>query len=184
MSPVMDGTWPTPTPRHAAVGTLVDPRLVAGIGPLDGDIAAAVRAEVADALVDVHRLAVPTPGRPAAPPPLPADGTAPGGLPTWALDLARGLHWLARRGSRTRSGDLVRALAPSVGADHLDAYACHVDVTWALVQGRYVAGILGPSATGEPVESLQSRHPWFDATALGFRIDLVLEIARLAAPGP
>lgn len=150
----------------------LDARLVACIGPVADDVARAIDAEVHEAVMQVvgHLL------EPSTPLPAVVPAVAP-----WAYDLGRGLHWHARRGTTPITAELISVLAPSVATTATtEVFARDVDITWALVHGRYTNQIFGPGAVRRPSSVLRDRCPWFDAAVTGHRIDLVLEFARLS----
>lgn len=154
----------------------IDPRLVECIGGVPPVVVEAIDDEVREALV---QTVGPVLGAAVAPEEV-AVSVAP-----WAFDLGRGLHWYDRKGSSARTAQLVDALVPRLDDPDLVERLCReVDVAWAVIHGRYTDQVFGSGAVHQPSDRLRNRCPWFDAALVGFRVDLVLEHARLVPTAP
>ncbi len=157
------------TSRSGSPSPFIDARLVQILGPVADEIGHAIHAEVADALRAVLGELCPGLDR--------LSSTAVAAAP-WAFDLGRGLHWHDRCGSpqETTIERLTQRLAPGQSAS---GFVTDVDITWTITHGRYADQIFGTGAVHRPSNELREIYPWFDAAVLGYRIDLVLEYARL-----
>jgi hypothetical protein len=154
---------------------LLDQQLTTVLGPVDTDTAGAISGICEDAISSV--LGPVVAGAIGADPRL-LTLTAP-----WVKDLARGLQFQSRYGSREpATAELVTCLAARpLDEGRARRFTEIIDVTTALTLNRVTEHVLGPGASARHPTMNTADAPWLAGLKLGYRIGLVLELLRLSA---
>jgi len=157
-------------------GELLDDTLTAALGPVDDLTGDAIAGICNDALYAVLG--------PVVAGALLADRRLLPLAAPWVRDLARGLQFQSREGSREPgTGDLlIRFGGPRIPAAEAQRLAEALDLVAVLVQGRVVEQVLGPGAGARDPRANEAAAPWLGGLKLGSRIHLVLELLRLLPP--
>jgi hypothetical protein len=157
-------------------GELLDQTLGAALGPADAVTGDAIAGICNDALHAVLGPAVVSA--------LLADRRLLPMAAPWVLDLARGLQYQSRHGSREPgTASLLTGLGgPGITAADAARIAETIDLAAALALGRVLEQVLGPGAAARDPRANEATAPWLSGLKLGFRIHLVQELLRLLPP--